>query len=46
MTVLKKCVKQAITGISGGFIWDATEQGQEYWDEVIKHLEELLEEEQ
>jgi ribosomal protein L35AE/L33A len=37
-------INEAITFISGAFIWRDTPQGAKYWEDVIKNLEVLANE--
>lgn len=46
MSLVKREVEQAITGIFGGFIWSKTKKGAKYWGRVLENLILVLEEEQ
>jgi len=37
-------VEEAMAGLTGGFSWDETKEGGEYWTEVYHKLRAMLEE--
>ena len=37
-----KMIEEAMDGIFGGFDWEKTPQGPQYWGEVVENLYQLL----